>query len=783
MFRPAPLALLFLACPAAIASAQGTITSTAASPAATSTTALASEAAPIAPDAAAAVATATPDADALAGADVLAEVDTSSDALDLSAPVTFEVSVRGRRAPRTAGSAHVLRSRELERFQHDDVHQVLRAVPGVYTRGEDGVGLRPNIAIRGTNPDRSKKLTLMEDGILFAPAPYSASAAYYFPVLARMTEVRVLKGPASIGYGPHTVGGAIDLITRGVPRDTSASLDLAGGMYGYGKLHAWAGTQGEQLGFVIEGVHLRSEGFKHLPNADADTGFYKNEWMAKTSYRHDGPGDTHGELRLKLGFSNERSNESYVGLTDADFQADPLQRYAISQLDQMNFYRTSAVLSHTWSIAPKLSLTSALYRHDLSRSWRKVNKFRGASLFNVLTNPDDPRNAVFYDLIAGRASSSTTDEMLMVGPNQREFVSQGLDLRARWEVDTGPLTHRWELGARLHYDRVERRHSEDGFRVVGDRLEPEGTPTVVTALNEASTLATAVYLADVVTWGDLTVSPGIRAEIFRSTFTERVSGAESVRSHAVILPGVGVHYAIVPELGLLASVHRGFSPPAPALNSTNEPELSVAYEAGARFSHEGTRAELLGYYNDYSNLIDICTLASGCDGENLDRQFDAGAARIYGLEALVGHDLRLGESFVAPLSATYTLSRGEFATDFVSADPLFGSVTAGDEMSYIPAHQVHLTAGLQHARGGFDVAATYVAPMREEPGQGAIDEGLATDEQWILDVSGRLSLIGPLVLYAHLRNVLDDRPIVSRRPYGARPAAPRWLQVGLEAKF
>ena len=134
----------------------------------------------------------------------------------------------GTREKQTAGSAHVLKSEELERFDHDDAHQVLKQVPGVYSRGEDGFGLRPNIGIRGVNPDRSKKITLMEDGVLFGPAPYSAPAAYYFPLITRMESVRVIKGPGRSSFGPQTVGGAVDLVTRRDPlaaggrRSTSA---------------------------------------------------------------------------------------------------------------------------------------------------------------------------------------------------------------------------------------------------------------------------------------------------------------------------------------------------------------------------------------------------------------------------------------------------------------------------------------------------------------------------------------------------------------------------------
>jgi len=689
-----------------------------------------------------------------------------------------EVVVLVDRIRRVPGSVHVLGSETLERYKYDDPHATLQLVPGVYVRHEDGFGLRPNIGIRGAISDRSSKVALMEDGVLFGPAPYSAPAAYYFPIINRMTEVQVIKGPAAIEYGPQTVGGAIDLGTRHLPVQQTGGLDIAAGQYAYGKLHGYFGASDGVNSFLIEGVHLRTDGFKALPSGD-ETGFYRNEWMLKAAHEFAPGSEKRHSVSLKLTYSDEQSDETYLGLTDEDFRADPLRRYAASDQDRMKWHRTSIVASHEIEPLDGLSITTQAYRHDLSRRWSKSNHFGGASLFDVLTDPSG-ENAPFVSVLEGQTSTQTPAEQLYVGPNQRDFVSQGVQSRAELEASTGPVAHRAVLGLRFHYDRIERLHTEDAYDVVGGNLVATATPTLTTTSNQAESYALAAFLRDELEWQGLTLTPGVRLETIHSVFEDRQANTEASRTVVVPLPGIGVHYAIAPTLGVLAGVHRGMSPPPPG--NGGAPEISINYEAGARYTDGPRRVELIGYFNDYQNLTTICTLSSGCNEQDLDRQFEAGHARIYGFEAFAEDELRFAGVRV-PLNAAYTLTLTEFLETFTSQDPIFGEVEAGDEMPYVPRHEGRVSAGLEVDVAGGYVAASYVSQMREQSGSGPLDLALATDAQFTIDLGLHYQLLPGVRFYGQVRNLFDEAFVVSRRPYGARPNAPRWIQVGAQLEF
>ena len=199
-----------------------------------------------------------------------------------------------------------------------DIQKILTAVPGIYMRTEEGYGLRPNISIRGTAIERSGKVTIMEDGVLVAPAPYTASSAYYFPTTGRIHAVEVLKGPAVVSQGPQTIGGAINLISTPIPKVASGKFIQEIGENGMTRTHTYYGGSQGNLGALVEIHEHASDGFDSIANVGGDTGFDKSDLMIKANYT-----SGNHSLTFKRVDLDETSNQSYVGLSQASFNANP----------------------------------------------------------------------------------------------------------------------------------------------------------------------------------------------------------------------------------------------------------------------------------------------------------------------------------------------------------------------------------------------------------------------------------------------------------------------------
>jgi Fe(3+) dicitrate transport protein len=688
--------------------------------------------------------------------------------------------------PRIVGSAHAVDEAALERSEHDDVHKVLAEVPGVYVRGEDGFGLRPNIGLRGANSDRSAKVTLLEDGILMAPAPYAAPAAYYFPLTTRMVGLEVFKGPASVRHGPNTIGGAMNLRTRSIPEYGIAHIDLAGGRFGYGKAHGYWGMRSKRgFGIVIEGARVQSSGFKRLDGAATDrgTGFGKNDAMLKLGYTTPSTSGPVHSVEVRGGVANELSHETYLGLSDADFAENPFRRYAASELGRMRWWRTQAQAGYQVADGD-LELEARAYRHDFRRAWRKLNAFAdGPSLDTILDNPEAGQSAVFFAILRGEEDTQDANSALRIGTNDRRYVSQGLQSAFRWRPSWQRVANELEVGARVHQDSIARDHIEESYWMTSGTLVRDDTPIDTTTQNRGTALAAAFHLYDAVTLADrVTVAPGMRVELISTQFTDELDPASEPirRFDAVPVPGVGIHVQATRFLESFAGVHRGFSPVSPGQPRDVRPEFSTSYELGARVRGAGAFGEATGFFSDYSNLTGQCTFSAGCDDSMVGQQFNAGRVFVYGVETNGGYEHRLRSGFRYGVGARYTFTGSSFRSAFRSGFSQFGDVEAGDALPYVPMH----VGGGNVLFGGeiWEASATvsYNGPMRDLAGQGAIPDADRVDGFAVLDLAGEVAIAPPVRLYATINNATNARYVAARRPFGVRPGAPLTVMIGVK---
>lgn len=686
------------------------------------------------------------------------------------------------------GSATVLDSEDLERHDYADVNRILRLVPGVTVVEEEGYGLRPNIGMRGTGTERSSKITLLEDGVLIAPAPYSAPAAYYFPTAGRMEAIEVRKGSTAIVQGPFTTGGALNLVSTSIPYQFGGAVDAEAGSDATFRLHATAGGTEGRFGWLIETYQLQSDGFKHL-DGGGEAGFELRDYMAKVRWGTESSARVQQLLELKVGYTEQFGDETYLGLTEADYRKDPFRRYRASAEDSIDTEHEQVQIRHFVAPAAWFDVTTSMYRNDFFRNWHKLDSVGGVSIGSIL---DDPvTNASQLAIVRGEADAQAA---LRIRNNRRDYYGQGIQTVAAVRRSFGTASHSIEIGARWHEDAEDRFQEDERWSMVGGSLlfVDRGTPGS-NANRISSAEALAFFVQDEIVFGRWSVTPGIRFETIdftrddygrndpERTGTELATATNSVDAW---IPGIGVSWKATDAVALFAGVHKGFAPPGPGADDATRPEESLNWEAGVRRVDSATTAQLVVFFSDYDNLLGKDTLSSGGIGSG--ELFNGGAVNVWGLEASFDRDLAplFSANASVPFRVAYTRTESEFQTSFeTSFEDWAPFVEEGEELPYLPSNQLSATIGWAVPKWSAYLTAGWQDAMRTTAGSGPFEPGTGTEAATIFDATAKYAVLPQLDVVVRARNLFDETTLVARRPAGLRPGLPRSLSVGLDWRF
>jgi len=666
------------------------------------------------------------------------------------------------------GSGAVVAPTQMEQEMVSDINQVLKTVPGVYIHEEDGAGLRPNIGIRGATAERSEKITLLEDGVLAAPAPYSNPAAYYFPTAMRMSAIEVLKGAPLLRHGPQTTGGVVNLISTPIPEEKGGELSVVLDERGSTDVHANYGARQGQWGWLLETVQREGEGFKEIDRSGMDAGFDLADYVFKLGWQGDDQ-----SLLLKTQYSEEVSNETYLGLTDADFATNPNRRYGLSSIDQMNNDHRGVSLTHSKDWSDNITSTTTIYRNTFNRDWYKLSG--GGSLIDAANGGDTNARGILD------GSINTTG--LSYKHNNRSYVSQGIQLN----VDVAAGAHLVSVGARLHEDEMDRFQPVDVYDQVNGSLVYQSTTQATGSNNRLEDAeATSLWLMD--DWQvseKLNINLALRYEDVSTSRTQYAdvgrTTVDSTRANDTteILPGASFTYDIDDTWQILAGVHRGFSPLGGGAKKEEEPETSTNWELGMRYNQDKLFVEAIGFYSDFSDKAENCSVGSPCSNGAISGSFVTGKAEISGIEFQLGTSHAAGD-FNIPANLAYTFTKAE-----ISEDNAASGFNAGDQLKDVPENVLSLRLGLEHNSGWNSYAvAKYISETCVVTGcnntSSAYDE---TESLFVVDVITHYPLEEDVDLFVKAENLFDEQKIVSRTPDGARPNKPFTVSVGMKHSF
>ncbi|NRA24766.1 MAG: TonB-dependent receptor, partial [Oleispira sp.] len=295
---------------------------------------------------------------------------------------------------------------------------------------------------------------------------------------------------------------------------------------------------------------------------------------------------------------------------------------------------------------------------------------------------------------------------------------------------------------------------------------------------------------DEISFGDNTLTLGVRSEQISTQLTDyKDTDKNSKSSESVLLPGVGIYSQLMPEAGVLAGVHQGYSATPPGQDGDVESEKSLNFELGVRFDFNGFnlgQGEIIAFLNDYSQLTGSCTANTGCNNSDLDSQVNAGEAQVMGVEA-AWKLTREFSGYAFPVALTYTFTQAEFGKEFEDTKGAFGDagqvIFVGDELAYVPQHRLNAQLGIERSAWKANLSALYQSKMRDTPGQGSIADNEIIDAYMVLDLSTSYQALPTLQVYGTVDNLLGNDYVVASMPYGYRPGKPRSANLGVKYKF
>lgn len=643
------------------------------------------------------------------------------------------------------GAVSLVQLEDLILRQPRSTEEALRGVPGITIKPEEESAIVANIGMRGLSSGDYKTL-ILEDGVPVAPGLFVGNGRYYNPRIQRMEGIEVLKGAASLRYGPSTIGGVINYVTK-QPRD-GVEVALRAGSWNTQEATLEVGASSPSgdatFGAIVNNVS--SDGF-------LDKGYDTTDIMIKAGMAI----GNNQRISIKYADYANDANISYRGHFLQEFRSGADNNPAPD--DYFLTERRSLDLNHQWDISATARLSTLVFGSEMFRDYWRFGTNNAAS--------------------AAAGSWVYTDSL---NGNNRAFERFGVDTRLNIEHQLFGVNSEAELGLRYMDEEM------DDKTVQATRATPRTGPLGKDTLDSAESFALYAQNRFLLT-DTVALTAGLRVEQYEQNRLDlRRNDAQNnsaTTDNTEVMPGVGLSWQMNPEVQLFGSVYKAFSPSlnGDALNGLQDQQLdaerSVNMEFGVRGANEVMTYEFAMFRMDFDNQIIPA---------NSNSQFqvtNGGETLHQGLEFGLGFDL--GSGFSLNTNATY-VSDAEFRGNRLSRT---GAVTTpdGNRIPYTPEWTGNVALEYENGnlRSGLSVHHTgdQYTDVLNTTGITESTSGFFTgqvDAYTIADLFLVYTVNDQLTVNAAVKNLEDKRYIASLRQ-GIYVGPERSFDVGLRYRF
>jgi Fe(3+) dicitrate transport protein len=461
--------------------------------------------------------------------------------------------------------------------------QIFARVPGLMIWENDGSGIQIGIAARGLSPNRSWEFNTRQNGYDISPDVFGYPESYYSPPMEAVERVEILRGAASLQFGPQ-FGGMVNYVLKsghGNKPFFYESRQSAGSFGLFSTYNAIGGTK-NKWSYSAFAQQRRGNGWRK--NSAFDT----KSVYGSLEYRHNS--------KLLIGFNithSEFLSQQPGGLTDEQYE-----------LDWRGSSRSRNWLQVPWNVA------SAYAKIRTSN-----HSLLDVKLFGLLAD----RSSIGYmkAINISDTINSETDSYNNRKLDIDHYQTWGAELRWLFEYTLFGSEHQLVAGGR--YSDAHTHRQNDGTGSAGVQFDDAlavgefGKNLFFDNVNAAAFLENIFHLGT-----RFTITPAVRFENVESTARGHISLAQGefesmqrVRSFA--LAGMGLQYEWN-SLNVYMNASQAYRPVTygdftpGSTTDMIDPNLKDASGYNAEFGFRGTHRNWLNFdvglfYLMYDNRI------------------------------------------------------------------------------------------------------------------------------------------------------------------------------------